>query len=177
MKILRLCLLLMFSMSAFAQTSIPLNTPHTVALNPVVATVGCSAWGVTTFGYATVVTGFSTNGSYVTGQVSAYFTCGHNGRTSTTHTVYSCVQLSWDLSGNLVSATDTIAYNSLGVPVSSYCPSVTLSAFPSTVPPSSSVIANSFTNAGGYTAETILYEACGTIACYAMYDYPTLLTP
>jgi hypothetical protein len=169
------CVLLMSCGSAFAQTSINLSTPNTIALNPVVSTFGCYAASVTTRAYSTVVTGFSVDGNYVQGQVSAYFTCGHSGRGSTVHTVYSCAQLTWDLSGNLVGAVAPIAYNN-GQPVSSYCPTVSLT-YPSNQPPSTEVIGNEFMNAGGYVAETLLAEACGAIACYATYYYPTLLTP
>jgi hypothetical protein len=169
------CVLLMSCGSAFAQTSINLSTPNTIALNPVVSAYQCYAGSVTTTAYATVVTGFSADGNYVTGQDSAWFTCGHSGRGSTVHTIYSCAQLTWDLSGNLVSAVAPIAYNN-GQPVSSFCPTVPL-VYPSKQPPSTSVVGNEFTNSGGYAAETVLVEACGAIACYHTYYYPTLLTP
>ncbi len=152
-----------------------LATPHTIALNPPVYTTGCSAWQATTYAYAAVVTGFSSNGVYVLGQVAAYFTCGHSGRGSTVKTIWNCAHLQWDLSGNLTSATANVA-TSEGAPVSSYCPAVALE-LPSTTPPSNSVIGNEFTNAGGYVAETVIDEACGSVACYAAYYYPTLVTP
>ncbi len=163
--------------SAQAQTAtIYLPTPYTIPLNPVVQGAGCYAGSVTLRAYSTVVTGFSADGNYVTGQDIAYFTCGHSGRGSTIHTVYSCAQLTWDLSGNLVGATDIIATNAYGAPVSSSCPTVPL-VYPAKTPPSTETVGNEFSNAGGYVAETILAEACGSIACYATYFYPALLTP
>jgi len=169
------CVLLMNCGAAFAQTSVDLPTPHTITLSPAVSVPGCFAGSVTTLTYKTTVTGFSADRNYVNGQVRAWFSCGHSGRGSTVHTVYSCPQLTWDLSGNLVSAVAPIAYNN-GQPVTSYCPAVEL-VYPSTQPPSSTVVGNEFTNSGGYIAETLLTEACGAIACYATYYYPTLITP
>jgi hypothetical protein len=171
MKSLALLLLPLAAQAA----SIDLQTPHTITLVPYVSVTGCFAESVTTFAYATTVTGFSTDGNYVTGQVSAWFTCGHSGRGGRVRTVYSCAQLTWDLSGILASATAPIAYTN-GLPVSSFCPTVDL-VYPSTQPPSTTVIGNEFTNPGGYIAETVLAEACGSIACYSTYFYPTLITP
>jgi hypothetical protein len=161
---------------AFAGTTIQLSTPNRITLNPAVNAPRCSAWYVTTAGYQTVVTGFSADGNYVLGQVSAYFTCGSSGRGGGgIHTYYSCAQLTWDLTGALVSATDPITLSN-GYPVSTYCPSVTLNQ-PSMTPPSNSVVGNSFENAGGYTAETVVEEICGSVACYATYYVPELVTP
>jgi hypothetical protein len=175
MKSLALALIL-FSPAAFAGTPINLGTPYTINLTPPVSVTGCYAGAVTTIGYKTVVTGFSADGNYALGQVAAWFTCGHSGRGSTVHTVWSCAQLRWDLSGNLVDTTVNVARGAGNQPVSSYCPTETLE-FPSTTPPSTRVVGNEFTNAGGYVAETVLAEACGSIACYATYYYPTLVTP
>jgi hypothetical protein len=164
------------STGAAAETTIQLPTPHTITLNPAVNAPRCSAWYVTTAGYQTVVTGFSADGNYVLGQVSAYFTCGSSGRGGGgIHTYYSCAQLTWDLTGALVSATDPITMSN-GYPVSTYCPSVPLNQ-PSMTPPSNSVVGNEFTNAGNYTAETVVEEICGSAACYQTYYYPTLITP
>ena len=161
---------------AFAGTSINLATPHTIDLTPPVSATGCYAGQVTTLGYKTVVTGFSADGNYVLGQVAAWFTCGHSGRGSTIHTIWNCAQLQWDLSGNLISTTVNVVRGAGGQPVSSYCPVETLE-MPSTTPPGSTVVGNAFTNTGDYVAETILSEACGSIACYATYYYPTIITP
>jgi hypothetical protein len=175
-KIMLVCFLFSFG-TAFAQSSINLPTPQTIVMSAPVSTFLCSAYEVTVVPYATDVTGFSADGNYVTGQVSAHFTCGHSGRGSTIHTYYSCAQLTWDLSGNLVSATDTTQYGSNGAPVSYSCPDLGL-VLPSRTPPSSETVGNSFTNAGGYTAETLLVQQCGSIACYGLpLAYPTLLTP
>jgi hypothetical protein len=160
---------------AFAGTDIQLSTPNRITLNPAVNAPRCSAWYVTTAGYATVVTGFSADGNYVLGQVSASLTCGSSGRGGTIHTYYSCAQLTWDLTGTLVSATDPITLSN-GYPVSTYCPTEQLN-MPSTTPPSNSVVGNEFTNAGEYTAETVIEEICGSVACFATYYLPELVTP
>lgn len=169
--------LLLFSPAAFAGTSIDLPTPHTIAMTTPVTQPRCSASAVITSGYATTVTGFSADGNYVLGQVAAYFTCGSSGRGGTLHTYWNCAQLSWDLGGNLISATVSVAtVNS--TPISSYCPAETLN-MPSRTPPSSTVVGNEFTNSGGYIAETVLEQVCGSSACPSswLYYLPTLLTP
>lgn len=166
------CVLSLFALSAHAGTEIPLDTPHTVNLTPIVSVAGrCSAAQATTYGYATVVTGFSADGNYVLGQVPSWFTCGHSGRGSTVHTDNVCTYLRWDLSGNLVSET-TPTHGDGSLP----CASVPV-VLPSKIPPSSTVVGNEFPSAGGYTAETLISEACGTIACYESYNYPTLVAP
>jgi hypothetical protein len=150
---------------------ISLSTPYTVALNPVVSVPRCFASQATTSGYKSVVTGFSADGNYVLGQVSSHFTCGSSGRGGTLYTVHLCTSLTWDLSGNLVSVnTPSNGHQSQDCPAVSLVP-------PSTIPPGTTVVGNEFTNTGGYVAETILAEACGSIACYATYYYPTLVTP
>jgi hypothetical protein len=170
------CVLFLSFGTAFAQSSINLPTPYTLALPQAVSTPTCYAANVTLVPYATDVTGFSIDGNYVTGQVSAHFTCGHSGRGSNIHTYYSCAQLTWDLSGNLVSATD-VATDSNGLPISYNCPTLSL-ILPSRTPPSSETVGNEFANSGGYTAETLLVQQCGSIACYGLpLAYPTLLTP
>ena len=151
---------------------IPLSTPHTVDLSPVVSVARCFASQATTRAFASVVTGFSADGNYVLGQVSSHFTCGSSGRGGILYTVQLCTFLTWDLSGNLVSVnTPSNGHQSQA------CPAVSL-VFPSTTPPTTTtVVGNEFTSAAGYTAETLIAEACGTIACYASYNYPTLVTP
>jgi hypothetical protein len=174
---LALVILALCSLSAQAQTSIDLPTPQTLALAQPVQTFLCYADQVNLKVYSTAVTGFSADGNYVTGQVPAYFTCGHSGRGATIHTYYSCAQLTWDLSGNLVSATDTVQFASNGAPASYSCPDLGL-VMPSRTPPSTTVVGNSFTNDGGYVAETLLSQPCGSIACYGQPIYgPILLTP
>jgi hypothetical protein len=174
-KLLLSILLAAAPLAANAQTYLP--TPQTIALTPVVHTFLCYAENVNVRVYSTAVTGFSADGNYVTGQAPAYFTCGHSGRGATIHTYYSCAQLTWDLSGNLVSATDTVQFASNGAPMSYNCPDLGL-VMPSRTPPSTTTVGNSFTNASGYTAETLLSQPCGSIACYGQPIYaPTLLTP
>ena len=134
-------------------------------------TFGCYAEKATIRAFSTAVTGFSADGNYVTGQAPAYFTCGFS------RTFYSCAQITWDLAGNLVSATDTIEYSRPGALVSYNCPDLGL-VMPSRTPPSTTVVGNSFTNPGGYVAETLLSQPCGAIACYGLPIYaPILLTP
>jgi hypothetical protein len=165
------CLLSLIALSAHAQSEIPLDTPHTVNLNPIVSVFRCSASLATTGGYETVVTGFSADGNYVLGQAPSWFTCGSAGRGGTLYSVALCTFLTWDLSGNLVSVnTPSNGHQSQA------CPAVSL-VFPSRTPPGTTVVGNEFANTGGYTAETLIAEACGSIACYASYNYPTLVTP
>lgn len=77
------------------------------------------AWGSTVYlelpvtyfspicGYAPVneqtVTGFSADGNYVLVEAKGYTTCGNSGRNGGISHVYWCDQLTFDLSGNLVS--------------------------------------------------------------------------
>ena len=164
---MRLFALLLTLVSSLALGT-ELTTPSQVPLNPAVSTVGCSAFEATTAAYKTTVTGFSADGNYVLGQVQSHFTCGHSGRGSTVHTVYTCTYLTWDLSGLLVSTNTPSAGGA--------CPAVSLEA-PPMAPPGGTVVGNEFTNSGGFTAETVLTEACGSIACYATYYYPVLLLP
>lgn len=152
-------LALILSSVSFAGTQISLPTPHTVNLTPAFAHPPyCAAGTATTVAYDTVVTGFSTDGNYVLGQVPGYFMCGHSGRGSTVHAVYTCVQLRWDLSGILISTTANPSFASNGNPISVNCPS----ADPSAV----------YTNTGGYDAETLVQPNY-----YGSYYYPTLVTP
>jgi hypothetical protein len=150
--------------SALAGTSIPLPVPYTVYLTPAVSSSGCSTQTATTAGYyASIVTGFSADSNYVLGQVPATYVCGHSGRGSTIQHYGVCALLMWDLTGNLVGVTAKPAYNSLGQPVTARCPVVDPTAV--------------YTNSAGYTAETVIEQACGTSACYSTYYEPTLITP
>lgn len=159
------------------EADVQLSTPHTVDLSPAVSLPRCSAITATTNGYASVVTGFSSDGNYVLGQVQATWVCGSSGRGGGLHYYGVCTQLQWDLSGTLISINASVGFSAPGVPVSVNCPSVTFQVLPSKLPPSSSVIGNEFTNSGGYVAETVIEEACGSAACYATYYIPTLIAP
>lgn len=169
MNKLLVCALLPMAASA---GEVGLTTPSTSAINPPVVTSGCTAYTATIAPYRTTVTGFSADGNYVQGSVASHYTCGHSGRGSTVHTVYLCTILTWDLSGNLVSAATAPSLTSVN------CPAVTLEQPPNT-PPGGTVTGNSFVNAGGYVAETVLTQVCGSVACPATWLYyaPTLVTP
>jgi hypothetical protein len=177
MKSLILATLLALCGVAQAQTQIDLPTVNNIVLDTPVHTPVCYADNVTVSVYSTAVTGFSSDGNFVNGQATAHFTCGHSGRGANIHTYYSCASLVWDLAGNLVSATDTNVVDANNLPVSSSCPDLGL-VLPSRTPPSSPVVGNEFTNAGGYIAETIVSQPCGAIACYGLpLDFPVLITP
>lgn len=163
-----LLVVLALALSATVQASeFELPTPYTAALEPAVP---CAPYA-TIDPYKTVVTHFSADGNYVLGQVASHYTCGCRGR-GCLHTYYVCTFLQWDLAGNLVS-TSTPSNGLANI----NCPSVGPLSTPATTPPSSSVLGNEFTNSGGYTAETVVEEICGSIACYATYYLPTLVTP
>lgn len=166
MKLLSLLVLTFLSTGAYAQTA--LSTPNTVPLTPAVAG---APLGATTAAYGTVVTGFSADGNYVLGQVTSHFTVGCRGR-GCFHTYYVCTSLQWDLGGNLVSTSTPSGNGSQNLP----CPVVTLTQ-PRLTPPSNSVVGNEFENTGGYIAETIVEEICGSVACYETLYIPTLVTP
>jgi len=175
-KTLLLTLLLAPAAALAQSATIDLPSPQTIALDQPVHTATCYADTVTITPYATAVTGFSADENYVTGQVKAHFTCGHSGRGANIHTYYSCAQLTWDLAGNLVSASDVVT-DSNGLPVSYSCPDLGL-VLPSRTPPSDPTIGNSFTSSTGYTAYTYVVQPCGSIACYGQpYTFPELQTP
>jgi hypothetical protein len=171
MKSLLASVLLILSSLASAGT---LPFPSTVTLSPAIHTARCYAATAHVTPDA-VVTGFSADGAYVLGQADSTAVCGSSGRGGDLHYYSVCVQLQWDLTGTLVStiATPTIIN---GVVKSVPCAPVAL-VYPVPTPPSSTVVGNEFVNAGGYIAETVLVEACGSIACYATYYEPTLETP
>ena len=162
------CVLLLSVGSAQAGTA--LYTPQTVPLTIPTPAPYCYAANATTQPYATALTGFSSDGNYVEGQVQSHYTCGHSGRGGYVKTVYLCTTLTWDLTGSLVSTHTPYS------PTSVSCPAVPVT-LPSTSPPGSTVVGNEFTNSGDYVAETVISEACGSIACYATYYEPTLITP
>jgi hypothetical protein len=167
MKIIVRALLAGLALSASALASagtLNLPTPNTVVLTPYVSVPGaCSASTATTSAYNTVVTGFTADGNFVTGQVPASFVCGRSGRGGVIYHYSLCVQFKWDLSGNLVNTVATTALDANGKPVSSSCPT----ADPAAV----------YTNTGGYEAQTLTYQACVGIYCSRTYYYPTLVTP
>jgi hypothetical protein len=131
--------------------------PYAIRLDPAVSVTGCYAGTATASKYKSVVTGFSADGNYVLGQVLSRWVCG-NGRGSAIRYGTACTYLQWDLSGALTSVmTPTVGLTNL------------------TCPPADPTA--TYTNSGGYLAETIIAQACGAIACYATYYYPTLVTP
>lgn len=124
------------------------------------------------FAPGVAVTGFSADGNYILGQIPSQFGVGCPGRGCIRH-YQVCTYVQWDLAGNLVS-TVTPTNGLANLP----CPSVTLNQ-PSNTPPSNSVVGNEFENAGGYIAETIVEQICGSLACPASWIYyvPTLISP
>jgi hypothetical protein len=168
-------LLVFLLVSSVAMADVTLPVPSTVTLTPYISAPRCSAVTAKVPGYKTVVTGFSSDGNYVLGQVNTTTVCGSSGRGGGLHYYTICAQFQWDLTGNLVSTVATPAQVN-GVYVSSPCPDVPV-VLPPNTPPGGTVIGNEFTNSGGYVAETVISEACGSGACYATYYYPTLVTP
>jgi hypothetical protein len=161
MKTLALLFLFVATLAQAGEISLP--TPHTVNLTPPVTLFRCGAWTATVSAYKTIATGFSADGNYVLGQVQGTFVCGSSGRGGGLYYYKVCVQFQWDLTGTLVNTTATPGRGSNGYPISVYCP---------TADPT-----ETYTNSGGYVAETIITQACGSVACYATYYTPTLVTP
>jgi hypothetical protein len=175
MKRLLACIVFLLGVGAAEATTYQLETPYIVGLSPVVYLPRCAASTARTA--QTAVTGLSSEGNSVLGQALSTWVCGSSGRGGGgLHYYTACTTLQWDLTGALISVTTPVEFSG-GYPVSTSCPSVTFNATPSTTPPSSSVVGNEFTNAEGYVAKTVIEEICGSVACYATYWIPTLVTP
>ena len=131
-------LALLLPISAFAGTDTQLPVPYQTDTYP-----------STYFWRMAVITGFSADGNYVIGESNGATVSGHSGRGSTIHTTWSCVQWTWDLTGNVV---DEIVLDPLHA-CSGLDPTQT------------------FTNDGGYVAWTTVYQY------YPATHFPMLTTP